>query len=64
MVENGWYEWRPNDNCQIVWLDVHQIVQVIEDKVWATFVAEEIYTDVALRNGTFVRKIPFVEDKS
>ena len=26
-IINGWYEWVPNNNCDISWLDLHQIVE-------------------------------------
>jgi hypothetical protein len=56
-ITNGWYEFKPNNNCSIPWLDVHQIVQVIEGKVWATFVADEVTVKVAKQKGTFIRRI-------
>lgn len=56
-ITNGWYEWVPNEDCQVPWLDCHQIVQVIEKKVWATFVAEEVSVSEAKKQGEFLRKI-------
>jgi hypothetical protein len=56
-ITNGWYEWKPGDNCSVDWLDLHQIVQVIEGQVWATFVADEVTVKEAKKSGSFIRKI-------
>lgn len=56
-IVNGWYEWKPNDSCLICWLDVEQIIQVIEGKVWATGVADETTVRTAKRHGSFIRRI-------
>lgn len=56
-LEDGWYEWKPNEYCGVEWLNLHQIVQVIEGMVWATFVTQEITVVDAAYCGEFVRKI-------
>jgi len=56
-IVNGWYEFKPNECCAVPWLDCHQIVQVIEGKVWATFVADEVTVREAKNHGSFVRRI-------
>lgn len=55
-ITNGWYEWIPNENCNVEWLNVHQVVQVIEGMVWATFVADEVTVRRAKSNGTFTKR--------
>ena len=56
-LDNGWYEWKPNDCCDVEWLSLHQIVQVIEGVVWATNVSQEVTVCDASYCGEFVRKI-------
>lgn len=56
-ITNGWYEWVPNADCQVSWLDVHQIVQVIEGMVWATSVESEVTVRRAKKSGEFIRRI-------
>ena len=60
-VCDGWYEWKPNGNCEYSWLDMHQVVQVIEGMVWATGVRAEVSTREADKHGSFVRKIELSE---
>ena len=56
-ITNGWYEFLPNEYCPIHWLDAHQIVQVIEGKVWVTFVADEVTVTDAENCGEFLKRI-------
>jgi hypothetical protein len=56
-ITNGWYEWKPNDDCSVYWLESPQIVQVIKGMVWATFVADEVTVKEAKKSGSFIRKI-------
>lgn len=60
-VTNGWYEWKPSNNCEYFWLDLHQVVQVIEGKVWATGVRYELSVKEAKEQGSFVRRIELSE---
>ena len=60
-VTNGWYEWKPNDNCTIGWLSLVQIVQVIEGMVWATGISSEVTVAKAIKLGSFVRRIELSE---
>ncbi|MBB1272546.1 hypothetical protein [Psychromonas sp. SR45-3] len=56
-IVNGWYEYQPNKNCTVDWLDLPQIVQVIEGMVWATAVIAEVSVRRAKANGRFVKRI-------
>ena len=60
-INNGWYEWRPNDNCTVAWLDLIQVVQVIEGMVWAAGVRDEVSVSEAKKSGHFVRRIKLGE---
>jgi len=58
-VRDGFYEWQPKDECKVDWLDMGQIVQVIEGMVWATGVTAEVSAAEADKHGFFIRKIGF-----
>jgi outer membrane receptor for ferrienterochelin and colicin len=56
-VNDGWYLWQPNEICAIEYLDMPQVIQVIEGMVWATGVTFQVSVAEAKKSGAFVRKI-------
>ncbi len=57
-ITDGWYIFEPHEDCSVQWLDVdRQVVQVIEGRVWATYVFDEVTIKVAKSCGTFIERI-------
>lgn len=58
-IHDGWYIFHPFelDQCRPIYLDIKQIVQVIEGMVWATYVSEECTIKQAKTCGKFVKRI-------
>lgn len=54
-MENGFYIWIPKCDKEAVMspLNLNQVVQVIEDKIWLTGMCEEYGIQLALNFGKF-----------